>query len=204
MLSGQFRETLAAVSAHEFTHLWINENRPADHAIEPETIEAICELAAWKLMESRHEPAEQSKIESNGYTKGRINRLIPIERMIGFNAVLDWVKNGVGTTLTAASATAEALPRASDENQSALAIWRAASRIPRPPVQESLHLDGLVEGRDHTVALINGTTVEAGAAADIHLNGEVVKLMIESITNGSVVLRTNGHPVPVILQLDRD
>jgi hypothetical protein len=203
MLSGQFRETLAAVSAHEYTHLWINENRPTNHVVEPDTIEAICELAAWKLMQGRNEPLEQARIETNGYTKGRIKDLIEVEREIGFMAVLDWVKRGTGAVL---SSTGQAPPPVrTGPDPTALAVWRAAVRSPQPPaVEESLHLDGLVEGRNRTVALINGVTVEAGAAADIRLNGALLKVMVETITNRSVVLRTNGHPVPVVLKLDRN
>jgi hypothetical protein len=202
MLSGQLRETLAAVSAHEYTHLWINENCPTNHVIEQNTVEGICELAAWKLMQGRLEPAEQAKIEANAYTHGRVNELIELEKTIGFGAVLDWVKTGSGTTL---STPQDATPnQPADESGTALAIWRAATKTPRPPTHESLHLDGLVQGRNRTVALINGATVEAGAAAEIHLNGTLIKLMVESINDRSVVLRTNGHPAPVTLTLDRD
>ncbi len=201
MLSGQLRETLASVSAHEYAHLWINENRPKDRDIEPDTIEGICELAAWKLMQARGETGEQTRIESNAYTRGRILELIEIEKQIGFAAVLDWVKRGSGRTLSRAKETVAPGPEPS-RNQAALDIWRAASRASRAPVRESLRLDGLVERSDRTVALINGVTVEAGDAAEIRLNGELVKLTVEGITNGSVVLRTNGHPEPVVLKLE--
>jgi hypothetical protein len=203
LLSGQLRETLAAVSAHEYTHLWINENCPTSHVIEQNTIEGICELAAWKLMQGRQQSMEQAKIETNRYTKGRINDLIRIEQQIGFTAVLDWVKRGTGAVLSASQETLAVIPAGPDPT--ALAVWRAAIRAPQPPaIEESLHLDGLVEGQNRTVALVNGVTVEAGAAAEIRLNGALVKIMVETITNRSVVLRTNGYPIPVVLKLDRD
>jgi hypothetical protein len=203
MLSGQFRETLAAVSAHEYTHLWINENRPTNHIVEPDTIEGICELAAWKLMQGRKESPEQSRIETNGYTKGRIQDLIQVEGQIGFGAVLDWVKNGTGAVLSTTQQAVAVMPAGPDPT--ALAVWRAAIRAPQPPViEETLHLDGLVAGQNRAVALINGVTVEAGAAAEIRLNGALLKIMVETISNRSVILRTNGHPVPVVLKLDRD
>lgn len=54
MLSGQLRDAMSAVAAHEYTHLWINENRPSDRVIDRDTIEAICELSAYELMAQKN------------------------------------------------------------------------------------------------------------------------------------------------------
>src|ERR1039457_1338736 len=59
MLSGRTREEMMAVAAHEYTHLWINENRPDSHRIDRDTIEAICELTAYKLMVQKKLPELQ-------------------------------------------------------------------------------------------------------------------------------------------------
>lgn len=42
LLSGQLRGLTLSTCAHEFGHLWINENRPANRNLEPDTVEAIC------------------------------------------------------------------------------------------------------------------------------------------------------------------
>ncbi len=53
MLSGRLRDEIIATAAHEYTHLWINENCPNDRVIEGDTVEAICELTAYNLMERK-------------------------------------------------------------------------------------------------------------------------------------------------------
>src|SRR5674476_1331170 len=105
LLSGRLRNEIAATAAHEYTHLWINENRPAGHVIDSDTIEAICELSAYKLMEARSQPEELQKILDNPYTHGEIKKLVPLEKENGMGYVLNWVKNGTTATLgTQASA----------------------------------------------------------------------------------------------------
>ena len=94
MLSGRRRTELVATAAHEYTHLWINENRPPEHAIAADTVEAICELAAYKLMQARKETARQKEILENPYTHGEIKKLVGLEEMQGFGFILNWVKNG--------------------------------------------------------------------------------------------------------------
>ena len=92
MLSGRTREELLPVAAHEYTHLWINENRPDSHVIDGDTIEGICELTAYKLMVQKKLPAMQKRILENPYTNGKIKTLIAVEREGGTDYVLNWVK----------------------------------------------------------------------------------------------------------------
>ena len=49
----------------------INENCPPGHRIDGDTVEAICELTAYKLMEKRKLPERQKAILDNPYTNGR-------------------------------------------------------------------------------------------------------------------------------------
>src|SRR6266705_5373730 len=62
MLSGELRDEMIATAAHEYTHLWMSENRPDSREIDADTIEAICELTAYKLMQKKNLPAMQKKI----------------------------------------------------------------------------------------------------------------------------------------------
>lgn len=103
MLSGRLRDEMAATAAHEYTHLWINENRPDSRMIEDDTIEAICELTAYNLMGEKHLPEMQRRILENPYTHGRIKTLVAMHREHGINYILDWVKNGATETLPAAN-----------------------------------------------------------------------------------------------------
>jgi len=98
LLSGRRREEILATAAHEYTHLWINENRPDGRAIDGDTVEAICELTAYKLMEAKKLPEMQKRILENPYTNGKIKTLVAVEREGGTDYVLDWVKNGKSET----------------------------------------------------------------------------------------------------------
>src|SRR5476649_682100 len=98
MLSGRTREEMMGVAAHEYTHLWINENRPDDRVIDQDTIEAICELTDYKLMEAKKLPEMQKRILANPYTNGKIKTLVAVEREGGTDYILDWVKNGTTET----------------------------------------------------------------------------------------------------------
>ena len=98
MLSGRTREEMTAVAAHEYTHLWINENCPPSHHIEGNTIEAICELTAYKLMQRRNNPDMQKHILENPYTNGKIKDLVAVEREGGTDYVLKWVKTSTAET----------------------------------------------------------------------------------------------------------
>src|SRR5690242_10992722 len=42
LLSGRLRTEIAATAAHEYTHLWINENLPRGRSIDRDANEAIC------------------------------------------------------------------------------------------------------------------------------------------------------------------
>ena len=83
LLSGRLRDEIAATAAHEYTHLWINENRPDHRVIDPDTIEAICELTAYELMEQRKMPDMQEHIRKNPYTNGKIKTLIAVGNKAG-------------------------------------------------------------------------------------------------------------------------
>src|SRR5450755_1779576 len=99
LLSGRLRNEIAATAAHEYTHLWINENRPPGHVIDSDTTEAICELSGYKLMEERKQPAQMQKILANTYSHGEIIKLVALEKENGIGYILDWVRNGTTTSL---------------------------------------------------------------------------------------------------------
>ena len=80
LLSGRLRNETIATAAHEYTHLWINENRPADHVIDSDTMEAICELTAYQLMAEKKLPELQTNILESPYTNGKIKTLVAIEQ----------------------------------------------------------------------------------------------------------------------------
>ena len=145
MLSGELRDEMVATAAHEYTHLWISENRAEGRTIDTDTVEAICELTAYKLMQKKNLPAMQKKILENPYTHGKIKTLIEIEQQSDTDYVLDWVKRGKTTTLEEATGF------------SARTTLPATSFSYAPPVlPQGLQFKGLITiGKDRQ-AVING------------------------------------------------
>ena len=48
-----------------------------------DTVEAICELTAYKLMEARKQPEHAKAILENPYTHGKIKDLVALEKERG-------------------------------------------------------------------------------------------------------------------------
>ncbi len=182
LLSGRLRAELAATAAHEYTHLWINEIHPTEHAIDGDTIEAICELSAYKLLESRSQPEQQQKILNNPYTHGEIKELVALEKENGMGYILNWVKNGSTTRLVSAAAArlAPVKPRTI-----------ASTNIP-PPLPEALKLGGLLLDGQSRHAIINGMSFAAGETKSISLLDRVLSVRCREIHRNEAVLEIDG------------
>ncbi len=187
LLSGQPRQTLSAVCAHEYAHLWMNENRADTHAIDPDVVEAICELAAWKLMEFRNAPDEMEAIRTNSYTRGRILDLIRLEKRIGFGDLLKWVRTGTERVppqlLPGAESSASPVP----ESPVPRPLWVAA-----PPPAGSLELQGVVALAAKMTAIINGVVFTTGDEKTVPLGGGRIAVRCLAITATSASISTNG------------
>ena len=184
MLSGRTREEMMAVAAHEYTHLWINENRPDSHRIDGDTIEAICELTAYKLMAQKKLPERQKQILENPYTEGKIKTLVAIEREGGTDYVLNWVKTGTAETFDAAAnlapmpATVRTVPFAA---------------TPRP-LPQGLKFSGSMAIGKEQQAVINGVAFAAGDQKTIKLRDKSVMVRCREIHDGEVIVELNGSP----------
>ena len=178
------------VAAHEYTHLWINENRLAGRVIDQDTIEAICELTAYKLMEAKKLPEMQKRILENPYTNGKIKTLVAVEREAGTDYVLDWVKNGKGEAFDADANLAPIAPTTTPQ----------VSYAPPPPPPEKLKFNGLMTIGKDTEAVINGVSFEAGDRKSIKLKGGNVTVRCLKIQADSVVVQINNSPEKVTLK----
>jgi len=178
LLSGRLREELAATAAHEYTHLWINENcaRPLD----ADVAEAICELSAYKLMAARGRPAQQQKILGNPYTHGEIKKLVALEKERGIGYVLNWVKNGAAESFEAA-AFAAPLPRRT----------LAVTNVP-PPLPEALKLGGLLLDGQSRQAIISGVSFAVDETRPVRLQDRTVSVRCREIRRAEVVLEVEG------------
>jgi hypothetical protein len=181
---------MMGVAAHEYTHLWINENRPADRVIDQDTIEAICELTAYKLMEAKKLPEMQKRILENPYTNGKIKTLVAVEREAGTDYVLDWVKNGTTETL--------------DEDANLAPIATPAPTVSfsaaPPPLPEKLKFNGVLAIGKDSEAVINGVSFAAGDRKRVKLKGGNVMVRCLKIQDESVVVQINDSPGKVTLK----
>ena len=191
LLSGRLRAELAATAAHEYTHLWINENCPAEHVIAADTVEAICELSAYKLMKARAQPEQLQKILANPYTRGEIKNLVAFERENGIGAVLNWVKNGTATTLEAPAA-ARAVP---------VTIPAPTFTNAPPALPETLKLGGLLLDGQSRHAVVSGVAFAAGDVKPVPLQNRTLRVRCCEIRRADATFEVDGVPEKFTLKI---
>jgi hypothetical protein len=186
MLSGRTREEMVAVAAHEYTHLWINENRPASHHIDGDTVEAICELTAYKLMEKKRLPERQKQILENPYTNGKIKDLIAVEREGGTDYVLNWVKTSAAEMFDV-NANLAPLPALA----TAPAPFIAAPRV----VPKGLKFTGIMSFGKEQLAVINGQEFAAGDQKIVKLSDRSALVRCVEVHEGEITVQVDGKPL---------
>lgn len=187
MLSGRRRSELAATAAHEYTHLWINENRPSDAPMEPDAVEAICELAAYQLMGAERQPEMQKKILDNPYAHGKTTEMVALADQRGMAFILNWVKNG--TTTSPEAALAEPLKTA------ALRVI-----VVPPPPPSGLKFTGISVIGTNRTAIINGEGLGPGDQKTFHLRSNTVSVRCREVHEDRALIRSNGAPVELKLE----
>jgi hypothetical protein len=184
MLSGRTREEMTAVAAHEYTHLWIWENCPANHHIDDDTVEAICELTAYKLMESKKDTEMQKRILENPYTNGKIKDLVAAEREGGTDYILKWVQTSQDTSIDAGASLA-VLP--------APAATAAPHYAAPPPPPAGLKFSGLMAFGREQLAVINGQEFAAGNQKTIKLRDRSVLVHCVTVHDDETTVEADGH-----------
>jgi hypothetical protein len=186
---------LSAVCAHELTHAWMGENvsRERTAALEKNTLEAFCELVAYKYMESRSETFEMESIKKNDYTKGKILVLIAADNQYGFNAVLEWIKSGDDRTLEM-----NALERVRAVDGAYVPAGAGPSLVTAPvgvkpvPAPTTLLLKSISGSAQRRFALINSTTFEPNEKSHVRLGATNVTVRCLEIRNDSVIIEVDG------------
>lgn len=186
MLSGRLRAELAATAAHEYTHLWVNENTAPGRVVDPDTLEAVCELSAYTLMGAERRPEMQKRILENPYTHGKIKTLVALAEQHGIAAVLEWVKNGTTATLEAPAA-ATAGP-----------VYAAAQKQPLPA---GLKFTGRITVGTNDVAIINGLGFAPTARRWLPLRGGNALVVCRAVRADEVLVESNH--VPLTLKLEK-
>jgi hypothetical protein len=199
---------LMAVSAHEFTHTWIDENvLPARHlAMDKNAVEGFCELVAYKYMESLHEDAEMERIKSNSYTVGQVLVMIEAENKYGFNTVMEWMKYGEDTRLDLADLDRVRAVKDAIVHSASAAPPQLVYATPVVPtaVPDTLVLKGISGAGQHRFALINNATFEAREHGKVRVGQATLTVNCLEIGNDSVTIQIDGSPEKTQLFLRKE
>ncbi len=190
LMSGQLRSTTLSTCAHEFAHLWLNENLKAGRSLDPDTREALCELFAYRLAAHRGDTNELTRIKQNTYTKGVVLSAIEFDAREGLPGVLSWVRTGTEPSLPDGSGVAPASPSPT--------LVRELRPPPPPPVK--LELRSLLRTSKRTVAFINTERFEVGREISMFINGKRHLVRLESAHGGEVVVSVDGVQQTLQLQ----
>ncbi|MCD6050190.1 MAG: hypothetical protein K0Q55_1593, partial [Verrucomicrobia bacterium] len=192
---GLYKDEMVAVCAHEYTHLWINENKPEGRTIEPHTIEAVCEVAALALMEHLQMPHQITQIMENTYTDGRIKPAAEYYKVHGLNRVLDWVVDGQ------AEAFNEQDFQVAYRHPGAADVWQAPVQAYRQEF-DRLNLKSVIVTKEKTVALINDKTFVKGEERKLDVAGKKLLVKLIEISDEAVFLQVEGAKEPLKLWRD--
>ena len=205
ILSELSRFKLMAVCAHEFTHAYIGQNHIRENRktkLGPNMEEGLCELVAHKYIEfvsHTQENTEVLAIEKNTYTHGKIQVLMAAEARYGFNAILEWFKNGDDATLTM-----DHLERIRAVGGNYVPIADSDSSTPQIPVgamirsgavatvPTNLVLKSISGAGNHRFAMINSTTFESNEKARVRLGSTNVVVQCLEIKKDSVIIHVDG------------
>lgn len=199
LLSGLPKDELVSVCAHEYTHLWINENRASDRVIETNTVEAICELLAYKVAERAGFTNQLERIQKNPYTQGRIADLLEADRQYGLAEILRWVKTGRNATVSLSGVRSSAPAPSPAPSPAARRAPAPAPPAVAPPSPASsptgLTLAAIVRTARGYRAQINGVFFMAGDLKRVTHNGRPANLQCLRVTaDGALVSLNRGRP----------
>ena len=163
-------------------------------AIDRDTVEGLCELVAYKYMESRQDSAQMADIRRNLYTKGQIDAMIAADSQYGFNTVLEWMQNGEDGRLDINNL--DRVRAVQDTPYSPLKSPAAVFTVVPPPpptaVPDTLVLKGISGTAQDRFALINNATFEAMEQGPVRVGQTNVLIRCLEIRDNSVVIQVDG------------
>lgn len=198
LLSGRLNSEIAAVCAHELTHAWVNENKASEREIEKETLEAICELVAYKYMQFVKDTEQMERIEFNPYTGGKIQTLLAYEKKYGLRPILHWIASGHGSTL---------------EMDQIYGFTRLLSekRLHQPPHlsspktsekrPEQLALKGITITANSKMAMINNKLFRINQTQEVSVGTTTYMIRCLKIDENSVTVKVDNNPWDVVLKI---
>jgi hypothetical protein len=187
VLNGLRKSRVAAVCAHEYTHVWLQENMPEGRRLQLETVEGFCELVAYKLMNDRNDAVEQKVILENSYTSGQVHSLVKAEDRYRFYEIVKWMKTGVDEKIDQSN-MGRVLVRNTD-NEPVSVAWQP---VKPTAVPDTLVLRGISGTPQRRFALVNDSTLAQGEEAKVRVGTTKWTVRCVQITENSVVLHVNG------------
>lgn len=197
LLSNLRKSRLMAVCSHEYTHVWMAENVSPERkaALDPNTVEAFCELVAYKYMDNHQETSEMDNIKRNTYTKGQIDVLLAADERYGFNTVIEWIKNGEDNRLALDNLDrVRALKDATyiPVSTSLASYVIVGSAVPKPVAPSTLTLKGIMGAGRNRFAMINDGTLGINETGRVHVGESNVVVRCLEIHDDSVVIQVQG------------
>jgi hypothetical protein len=194
LMTGLPLSWLQDTCAHEVGHAWVAENVSSARRkrLLRDTEEGFCELVAFLYANSRDDQAEKDSILRNAYTRGQIDLFVAAYNSYGLNDVLDWVRYGTDSKLSAAEPT-----RVHNvvQPQQAHAVRTAsyATTAPQPPpAPVALVLKSIIWDAKRPLALINDRTFGVQEEGKVRLGTSNVLVRCVAIRQNSVRVRVNG------------
>ena len=199
MMVGRPSAEIKSTCVHEFTHAWVDKNvPPARHAaLWRSTEEGFCELMAYLMMQQQGESAQQKNILKNLYTRGQVQLFIEAEQRYGLNDVLDWMKYGNATQLTAGHledihdvtpplkpVTSPIRPVKTVTNLPSSSKLASTSVHPAPALPPVIKLNGIIYGQ-RPVAIINGCSLNANESGKILVGDRKIAIRCLAVEKNS-------------------
>ena len=159
LLSGLPLAGFNATCAHEYAHVWLNENLSAARrkTISSDAVEGFCELIAYLLMDAEMENGQKEWIKLNAYTRGQIELFIEAEQLYGFNDVLKWIRYGTDDRLSGDELGR--LRRVELPQPTAPPLRELANAAnPHSVARETLTLKAIFWNQQQSLAIINDQT----------------------------------------------
>jgi len=195
LMTGLPMGSLYAVCAHELTHAWVAENVSPNRrrGLARETEEGFCELMAYLSTVERDDEVEKKSILHNGYTRGQIDLFIAAESSYGLNDVLDWMRYGTDSKLSAAEPTRiHKVNAATKKAAPSFSTPVTYARVAPPPPPTTLQLKAVFWDPKRPLALINDHTFGLQEEGQARLGTSNVTVRCLAITPSSARIRVAG------------
>ncbi len=193
LLSGQRRSRVQAVSAHEYTHAWLNQNLEERRQLHKDTVEAFCDLVAHNLMTELGDSFEPQRIRDFSYPNDQIKAMLAAQEKHSFYYVLKWMKSGREEKL------------APDKLDGVLALQESPvqwSWLPQvqPTAPDRLIVKSISGRPGRQFVLVNNQTLASGELAKVRVGKTNVAVRCLSVTERSVMVQVGGTNVELFLE----